>query len=80
MMLFRYFLLIVLLMPLVAYSDTEPKNFNLGIGVYSLQVYDKLSGETYSNDSDRLNGAALSAAYMLTNKVAFRGTYYSLLH
>jgi len=77
-MLFRYFLLIVLLMPLVAYSDTEPKSFNLGIGIYSLQVYEKLSGETYSNDSDRLNGAALSVAYMLTNKVAFRGTYYSL--
>jgi hypothetical protein len=77
-MLLRYFLLIVLSIPVVANSDTEPKNFNLGIGVYSLQLYEKTSEETNLYDSDRLNGVSLSAAYMLTNRIAFRGTYYSL--
>jgi hypothetical protein len=77
-MLFRYFLLIILLIPLVANSDIEPKNFNLGVGIYSLQIYDKPSDGAYSNDSDRLNGVSLSAAFMLTNRIAFRGTYYLL--
>jgi hypothetical protein len=74
MMLLRFLAMNVLLFPLVAYSDTEPKNFNLGIGYYSLEIYD----EAYSYEGDRLNGASLSAAYMLSNKVALRGTYYLL--
>lgn len=73
MMLLRFFTLIVLLFPLVAYSGTEPKNFNLGIGYYSLELYD----ESYSYDGYRLNGAALSIAYMFSDNVALRGTYYS---
>lgn len=68
----------MLFIPLAAYSGTEPKNFNLGIGYYSLQVYNTYSDETYSHDSERLNGISLSAAYMFSDNVALRGTYYSL--
>jgi len=82
MMLFRFMFLAVLLLPLKAYPDidTEPKNINLGIGYYSLQIYRTKSDEVYSYDSDKQNGVSLSAAYMLSNKVAFRGIYYSLNH
>ena len=78
MMLLRFLTLIVLLIPLAAYPGTEPKNFNLGIGYYSLQIYQTYSDETYSYDSDRLNGVSLSGAYMFSDNIAFRGTFYSL--
>ena len=78
MILLCFLTLVVLFIPLAAYSGTEPKNFNLGIGYYSLQVYKAYSDETYSHDSERLNGVSLSAAYMFSDNVALRGTYYSL--
>ena len=78
MMLLRFLAMIVLLIPLAGYSGTEPKNFNLGIGYYDLQIYQTYSDETYSYDSDRLNGVSLSAAYMFSDNIALRGDYYSL--
>ena len=73
-MLLRFLTFPVILIPLIAYSETEPKHINLGIGYYTVHIYD----EIYSYDSDRLNGVSLSATYMLSDIVALRGTLYSL--
>ena len=73
-MLLRFLALIMLLIPLAAYSVTEPKNFNLGIGYHSLELYN----ETDTYDGIVLRGASLSAAYMFSDNVALRGNYYSL--
>jgi hypothetical protein len=78
MILLRFLALIALLIPLVAYSDTEPKIFNLGIGYYSLQIDKTYSDETYPYDTKRLDGVSFSAAYMFSDNVALRGTYYTL--
>jgi hypothetical protein len=74
LMLLRFLTFPVILIPLIAYSETEPKHINLGIGYYTVHIYD----EIYSYDSDRLNGVSLSATYMLSDIVALRGTLYSL--
>ena len=74
LMLLRFLTLSVIFIPLSTYSVTKPKHINLGIGYYTVQIYD----ETYSYDSDRLNGVSLSATYMFSDKVALRGTVYSL--
>ena len=73
-MLLRFLTLPVIFIPLIAYSETEPKHFNLGIGYYTIQIYD----EIYTYDSDRLNGMSLSASYMFSDNIALRGTFYSL--
>lgn len=74
MMLLRFLALILFLVPLVTFSDTEPKRFNLGIGYYSLELYD----ETDTYDGVNLKGVSLSATYLFTDNIALRGTYYSL--
>ncbi|MGB5278315.1 MAG: hypothetical protein WBO73_13045 [Gammaproteobacteria bacterium] len=73
-MLSRFFILLALLTFFMSLTANELKNFNLGVGYYSLQLYDE--AETY--DSDRFNGLSLSASYMFTNRIALRGNYYSL--
>jgi len=74
MLLLRFLVLNVLLIPLIASSSTEPKNFNLGIGYYSLELYDE--ADTY--DGVNMKGVSLSATYMFIDNIALRGIYYSL--
>jgi hypothetical protein len=65
---------VLLLIPTSLLAETEPKKFNLGLGYYSLQLYD----ETWSYDSKRMNGAAFTGAYMFSDQIALRASYYVL--
>jgi len=72
--LLRLSILLFLLTYFLSVTATELKKFSLGVGYYSLQLYD----EAESYDSDRFNGLSLSASYMFTNRIALRGNYYKL--
>lgn len=65
---------LLLSIPALSVAGEDQKRINLGLSYYSLQLYD----ETWSYDSDRLNGVSLSGAYLVSDRLALRGTYYQL--
>ncbi len=70
----RTILCLLLFLPLTIKADNQSRNFNFGIGYYSLQLYD----EEWSYNSNRLNGVALSGLYAINDAFSVRGNYYDL--
>ncbi len=74
MKLMRFFIMIALLAPSVAYSETEPRRLNLGVGIYLMELYD----EAVFSDREAQYGGVLSVGYLLNDNFVLYGTYYSL--
>ncbi|VAW64701.1 hypothetical protein MNBD_GAMMA09-1012 [hydrothermal vent metagenome] len=60
---------------ITALAESE-KNISVGFAAYSLTI---AYSDAFAND-DEFSGTAISALYATSNRVAFRGTYYSLDH
>ncbi len=74
MKLIRFLATITLLAPSIVYSEAEPRNFNLGVGIFLMELYD----EAVLSDREAQYGGVLSVGYLINNNFVLHGNYYSL--
>lgn len=68
--------IVLLMLPMAAFSGEQQKNINIGVGTYGLVI----ANDSTVLDDDQLTGYTLSGQYAFSDMFALRAAYYALDH